>query len=230
MLSVYWFCFVLGGIFVLLAVLGGLDGADFDIHFDTDFDVHIDSDIELTDPGDRPAEPTIPRQRRRHHPWRFLVGMLKSLKFWTFGICFFGLTGLVLSQLPLSPLLVAIGAISMGLLCGALVAGILQALRRRQVDSLVRSSDLVGLPGTVELPFNATNRGKVRLLVKGTLLNFTAYTDEAKEFNVGDQILVVGTEQNRLWVVSADSLNKATPPRQQPPATAQEADSESLPG
>ncbi|WP_421654958.1 hypothetical protein [Leptothermofonsia sp. ETS-13] len=135
MLSIYWFCFAIGGGGVLLAVLGGLDGADYDIHFDTDFDTSIDSDVELTDPGDRKdANPWLLKPHRSS-VWLFFIGILKSLKFWTFGLCFFGLTGLVLSQFFLSGLLVAIAAAGMGILCGALISGILQALRQRQVNS-----------------------------------------------------------------------------------------------
>lgn len=210
MLSVYWFCLAIGGVFVLLAVLGGLDGADFDIHFDTHFDTHIDSDVEVTDPGDRQKESVLNFNAPRLSPWRFLLGILKSLKFWTFGVCFFGLTGLVLSQLTVLPGLVAIAAVGMGILCGAIVAGVLQALRYRQVDSLVRANDLVGLTGTVELPFDVSSRGKVCLLVKGTRVTFMAYTDEGRELEIGEQVLVVGTEQNRLWVVSTDSLNQSS--------------------
>lgn len=208
MLSVYWFCFAIGGSFVFLAALGGLDGPDYDIHFDPGFVTHMDADIELTDAGERSDNSRLLLIPRKPNPWRFLFGIVKSLKFWTFGLCFFGLTGLVLSRLVLSSLVVAIAAVSMGTLCGTLMAGSLQALRRRQVDSLVRSPDLVGLTGTVELPFDANRRGKVRLLVKGTMVNFTAYTDEAEELQQGDRVLVVGTEQNRLWVVSADSLDR----------------------
>ncbi len=200
MLTVYWFCFVLGGVFVLLAVLGGLDGADLDFHFDLHADAHLDSDVELTDLGDRPDNVRNSRQ--------FLSRTFISLKFWTFGLCFFGLTGLVLSQMAIPALVVAIVAITMGVICGAMVSGALQALRGRQVDSLVRTTDLVGLAGTVELPFDAMTRGKVRLLVKGTMVSAIAYTDEEKSFQPGDQVLVVGTEQNRLWVVSADSLRR----------------------
>jgi membrane protein implicated in regulation of membrane protease activity len=208
MLSVYWFCFVIGGSFVFLAVLGGLDGPDYDINFDSGFYTSIDGDIELTDTEERSHASLQAQTPRKLNPWQFLAGILKSLKFWTFGLCFFGLTGLVLSRLALSSTMVAIAAASMGTLCGALVAGVLQALRRRRVDSLVRSPDLIGLTGTVELPFDASSRGKVQVLVKGTLVNFTAYTDESKPLRQGEQVLVVGTEQNRLWVVSADSLDK----------------------
>ena len=211
MLTTYWLCFAIGGVFVLLAMLGGLDHFDFDHDFDHDFDPsfdldgHLDTDIELVDPGsgDRNA-PLLPR---RPHRWGWL-GVLQSLKFWTFGICFFGLTGLVLSNLSaaLPAMTVAIAAVMMGVLCGGLVSGSLRALRRQQADSLIRSADLVGIAGTVEVPFNASSRGKVRLRLKGSILDMIAYTDEAKEFQTGEQVLVVSTDQNRLWVVSADSL------------------------
>lgn len=208
MLTIYWFCFVGGGVFVLLAVLGGIDGADLDIHFDIHTELLLDSDVEISDPGDRPSHTRNSR--------RFWSNTFKSLKFWTFGLCFFGLTGLVLSQMAISSLAVAIAAVTMGIICGAMVSGALQALRGRQVDSLVRTTDLVGLAGTVELPFDAMSRGKVRLLVKGTMVSTIAYTDEEKSFQPGDQILVVGTEQNRLWVVSTDSLHKSPLQQEKP--------------
>lgn len=201
MVTVYWLCFAVGGVFVLLAVLSGVDGTDFG---DYDFDTQLDDDLELVDAPERsPSE--FPRLRRRA-PWYSVFGVVKSLKFWTFGICFFGLTGLVLSNLAigLAPTLVAIVAVLMGIICGSLVAGSLRVLQRRQVDSLVRSNDLVGLTGTVEVPFDKATRGKVRLLAKGSVIDLIAYTDDARAFQSGDRVLVVGMEQNRLWVVSAD--------------------------
>jgi len=201
MVTVYWLCFAVGGVFVLLAVLSGIDGTDFG---DYDFDAQLDDDLELVDAPERlPSE--SPRLRRRA-PWYSVFGIVKSLKFWTFGLCFFGLTGLVLSNLAigLAPALVAIAAVLMGIICGSLVAGSLRVLQRRQVDSLVRSNDLVGLTGTVEVPFDQASRGKVRLLAKGNMIDLIAYTDDVKPFQPGDRVLVVGMEQNRLWVVSAD--------------------------
>jgi membrane protein implicated in regulation of membrane protease activity len=213
MLTIYWFCFAIGGVFVLLAMLGGLDhfdlDHDFDLDRDVDLDVHIDTDIELVDPGSAQPEPRRLSPRRQRWGW---FGVFQSLKFWTFGLCFFGLTGLVLSNLSvaLPSTIVTIAAVIMGILCGAIVSGTLRALRRQQADSLVRSADLVGLAGTVEVPFNATSRGKVRLQVKGSTFDVVAYTDEAREFQLGESVFVVGAvnggDQNRLWVVSADSV------------------------
>ncbi len=56
----------------------------------------------------------------------------------------------------------------------------------------------------MEVPFDQASRGKVRLLTKGSVIDLIAYTDDVRAFQPGDRVLVVGMEQNRLWVVSAD--------------------------
>jgi hypothetical protein len=213
LLTFYWLSFAGGGVFVLLALLGGhsldsgapdLDGHLFDLpslHLpaaDGQTDSDADHDLELVD---APAD-----GRRRRSLGLFILSLFTSLKFYTFALCFFGLTGLVLSNLsmPLPAGAIAALAVSMGLVCGTLVSGSLQFLRRRRVDSLVRCQDLVGLSGTVEIPFDADSRGKVRLLVKGSTVDFIAYTDDQRALRPGDPVLIVGTENNRLWVVAAD--------------------------
>ena len=202
--SIYWFSFMIGGIFVALAALSGLDGVEFDFEADTD--------LELVDQGEGPKTP-CPGQTKRKHRGKAdgppLLSIVKSLKFWTFGSCFFGLTGLLLSrfQPPLFPLGVAVIATGLGILCGTAMSGILLFLRQRQADSLVRSADLAGLTGTVEVPFDSTSKGKVRLKLKGSMVDFIAITNDSQGFAQGDKVWVVGTEQNRLWVVSMDTLD-----------------------
>ena len=204
MTTVYWVCFLIGGIFVALAVLGGID--------DVDFDFEADTDLELIDPGEGPQKPTrYSRRQNRVGGQRIpILSILKSLKFWTFGSCFFGLTGLILSFLQpgLAPGGIVAIAAGMGLLCGTAMAWILLALRRRQADSLVRSEDLVGLTGIVEIPFDATQKGKVRLQVKGSMVDFVALTDERKLLPKGEPVVVMGTKNNRVWVVSAETFHQ----------------------
>jgi membrane protein implicated in regulation of membrane protease activity len=200
--TIYWICLVVGGGFVLLSIMGGFDGLDADADLDADLDGDIDlspdvdTDIEFADPGKASS--------RSRFAW---LGMLKSVKFWTFGSCFFGLTGTVLSRLAVQPILTLILAVLMGLVCGSAIALTLRSLYRRQVNSLVKTTDLVGLLGTVEVPLSASSRGKVRLQVKGTVIDFIASTTEGREFRPGEPVLVVGMEQNNLWVVSAQELN-----------------------
>jgi len=215
MATVYWICFAVGGVFVFLAAIGGLDGTDIaDAEIDLGLDAEVDeeADLELRDPGD------APQRRRRDRPPRPrfpLLPLLTSFKFWTFGSCFFGLTGLVLFWMGVHPLVVAIAAILIGILCGISIAWALRSLRRRQVNSLVKTTDLSGLEGIVEIPLSADSRGKVRLNVKGSMVDFIAYTNEQKVLKEGDRVFVIGTESDRLWVVAADTLesSKAPPER-----------------
>ena len=197
MQSVYWLCFVLGGTFVTLAALGGLDGVEFD--------TEIDTDIELRTPS--PHAPSRSLTQRRVNPKaRFVISVLTSFRFWTVGSCFFGLTGLLLSWLhpAFGVWLIFTIALLMGLFLGTAIASTLVALHLRQVDSLVRLTDLAGLMGVVELPFDPQSKGKVRVNVRGTLVDFVARTDEETMFEQGDRVLIVGSENNRLWVVSAN--------------------------
>jgi hypothetical protein len=91
---------------------------------------------------------------------------------------------------------------AMGVFCGSTMVAILRSLGQRHANSLARSSDLVGLCGTVLIPFNCESRGKVRVNVKGANVEFMAFTDESKSLEKGDRVLIVGLKNNRVWVVS----------------------------
>lgn len=98
-------------------------------------------------------------------------------------------------------------SVAVGVLCGVLVVWLIYIQRRHQVvDSLVRANHVVGRSGTVEIPFDSSTQGKVRINVKGSLVDFVAFTDESREFSTGDRVLVVGMKRNKVWVVSEDSL------------------------
>lgn len=104
-------------------------------------------------------------------------------------------------------LIVACIAIVIGILCGGLIVWSLSIWRRNQVvDSLISTNDVVGLIGTVVVSFNHKSNGKVQLNVKGSTVDFIAFTDEHREFAKGDKIFVVGVKQNKVLVVSESSL------------------------
>ncbi|MBO0350942.1 NfeD family protein [Phormidium pseudopriestleyi FRX01] len=198
-MPIYLFCFGIGGIFVVFAAIGGLDGADFGVAFDADLE--------------------IPENRKKLGPlkresWvkRLFLLPFFSLKFWTFGSCFFGLTGLVLNGLrpEMPPGQMAGIAAGMGIFCGTTMVWILRSLGQRHANSLTRSSDLVGHSATVLFPFNCDSKGKVRVNIKGANVEFMAFTDESKSFNKGDRVFIVGLKNNRLWVVSEDSKDLIT--------------------
>ena len=201
MMLIYILCLVAGGTFVGLSAIGGLDGADFATDFDAEIDAETESSFDDVDLGTQGHQTSSKRRGRLWLP--FL-----SLRFWTFALCFFGLTGLLVSlvQPELANGLTFLIAILMGLLCGTAAAFVLRALGSNQVNSLTRPDELSGHIGTVEIPFDASSRGKVRLSIRGSTVGFFAFTQEQRKFRAGEQVLVVGLENNKLWVVSTDAL------------------------
>ncbi|MGB3534629.1 MAG: NfeD-like protein [Microcoleaceae cyanobacterium] len=202
MLTLYIFCLVIGGVFVGLAAIAGLDGVDFDSDFDTD--------IQLRDQSN---------SINHHKKSSVLLSQFSklglpflSIRFWTFGGCFFGLTGVILSLLSptLSPQTIAIIAIIMGGFCGTAIVWILRSLQRQQADSLVRSQDLLGLAGVVEIPFDCQSQGKIRIALKGSTVDFVALTTDKNTFNFGDKVFVVGRENNKVWVVSEQAFGNSS--------------------
>ena len=206
---IYPICFIVGGIFVLFSALGGLEGtetgsgAELDGGFETDVDFATGS----TSSDDAALSPVRRRRRRLWLP-------LFSLRFWTFGSCCFGLAGLLLTtaqnvvNLGLSAFGIAVLSGGIGLACGSLVAGIVRTLQQRRADSLVRANDILGLPGTVTLPFGCDRKGKVTINVRGTTIDFVALTDDPKGFKQGEQVFVVEMKGNQLWVVSEELLQR----------------------
>ncbi|MEM1425797.1 MAG: NfeD-like protein [Cyanobacteria bacterium P01_H01_bin.130] len=200
MVTVYVICLAVGGAFVGLAAIGGIDGAELETEFDWDVSARQSADAP------RPV----------YLPWllRFLRVLL-SLRFWTFGICFFGVAGLLLQFL--SPGLAAsveVGiAIAIGIFCGGTTVGILGWLKtQEQANSLLGVDDWIGACGTVEIPFNQDSRGKVKLEVKGTQVRIQALTSEDKAFEVGDRVIVIRVENNRAWIVAEESVRAAPSP------------------
>jgi membrane protein implicated in regulation of membrane protease activity len=200
MLTLYTVCAVVGGAFVILAAVAGIDGPDFDLDFlDTDFEIRAHPQADTNSP--------LSRKKRARKPFWWIF---TRFKFWTFGSCFFGLTGLLLSQLrQVLPSGVVIAfSLFFGVFFGTAIVVLLQRLHDNQANSIIRPDDLIGLLGTVEIPFDCNSRGKVRINVKGTNLDLIALTQSSTVLNRGEQICVVGTENNKVWVVEREALGK----------------------
>ncbi|NER32115.1 MAG: NfeD-like protein [Symploca sp. SIO1C4] len=200
MLTIYRFCLLFGGIFVALSALAGLDGVDFDHHFDAD--IEITDNSALTQTGE-----ALPSRRRLRRHWLGLP--VFSFKFWSFGSCFFGLTGIMLSMLrPTMPqFIVATISVAVGSFLGTAIVRVLRSLQQNQADSLVRPSDVVGLSGIVEIPFDSMTKGKVRVKVRGSIVDFVAFTTNCQSFLQGEKVFIVEMKGNKVWVMPEDSLS-----------------------
>lgn len=98
-------------------------------------------------------------------------------------------------------------AVAIGIICGLAIVLLLYIGQRNKVaNSLVRPHQIVGLYGIVEIPFDAKSKGKVRVNVKGSFVEFIALTDETQQFNKGDRVFILEMKGNKVWVVAKNTL------------------------
>lgn len=183
MLIVYILSAIVGGI---LVVASALMGGDHDSHFgDSDFDDigghdGIHSDLYLP----------------------FL-----SLRFWTYFAACFGATGLLLTLLTSANVATtAVLAVATGFVAGMATHLILRSMRNREADAGIREEHLVGKEGRVLVGVVPGSAGKIRLEVKGEIVDLTAFTQEDLPLSPGDRALVVSIEGGRANVVSYTAM------------------------
>ncbi|GGA16193.1 NfeD-like protein [Okeania sp. KiyG1] len=106
-------------------------------------------------------------------------------------------------------LMLAYISVVVGIFAGMLIVLLLSIFRQNQevINSLVSPQDFLGLPCIVEIPFDTHSRGKVSLNIKGSNIGLIARTtEESKEFTKGEEVFIIGTENNQVWVISKSSF------------------------
>lgn len=129
------------------------------------------------------------------------LSLLFSTPFWSFGLCGFGLCGLLMSLLTPSDsgFLSLFVASSMGLGMGWAASHLLRLMSRRDVDTLIRNDDLVGKEGMVTLRLTQQERGFVELQVRGSLIRRPALSN-AGMLEEGAAVVVLASDQYTLKV------------------------------
>lgn len=202
MLTVYVISLLVGGFFVALSALAGDGEADAG-------GGEGPLSIELTDPahGDHPNVQTL---------WLPFL----SFVFWSYGVFSFGIAGCLLHWLTpgLGDLVIAAASAMAGLTLGTGAAAALRYFRQHEADSMPRPEEALGRSGTVEVPFARGQRGKVRMRIKGTLVDYTATTDDNEPLPAGRRVLVVGARGGVLHVVSEEKALGTLPPSETEPS------------
>lgn len=204
-LGLYAFSLIVGGVFVLLSVFSGAGDADVDMDHELDFDADADFDADLD--GDLAAGGAghdIETFGKRYNP-------LKSFKFYTFSMAFFGLTGVIFTLFSLLPgLLFTFGLSSlMGLSAGLAVSYILHMANQSEGGRGIGDSDYRGAIGQVILPVRSGQRGKIRMRIKGRSVDILAVGDDEDvilDFN--SECIVLGIEDGVARVVHSDVLER----------------------
>jgi membrane protein implicated in regulation of membrane protease activity len=132
-----------------------------------------------------------------------MLPIFVSLRFWTFALFGFGMTGTLLYYLQLaSRSLTLILALAMGLGIGLIASLVFRALYATETTSGGDHDAVVGAVGRVLVPVTKERRGKVRIEVKGQLQDVLASTDDV-ELPLGARVLV---EEVRGSVVHVSRL------------------------
>ena len=193
MFLAYVFSLVVGGVFLGVSSLLGAShgGAGHDVGGGHDIGGH-DGQVHLDD-GHQAAQVEA--------SWVPFF----SLQFWMFALAFFGLTGTVLEGFGLAgPLLTAVSAGVLGLGAGLSASYALHRLKHDKVESNVGPSDFIGRNATVLLPVAKGQQGKVRIQVKGQLVDLTATTDEDDALSAKDEVMIIEMREHVAVVERRD--------------------------
>ncbi len=204
LLYVYIATFIVGGILLGASLfLGhGDSDADADAHADLDADADAHADLEAEADAGADAHADAHLEGGEGVELSDLWLPFTSVRFWVFFLCFFGLTGLLLTLLALAgkwaTLLLSLG---MGAVTGFIAAFIIQRLKRADVGTAVGTADYAGQEGTVLIPIEPGARGKIRLTIRQNMLDMLARCDEQVTIARGSRVLVIEVKENEAVVI-----------------------------
>jgi len=125
---------------------------------------------------------------------------LASIRFWAFALLAFGLVGTMLLAFGFAGKLeAAIIAIIAGLASGFVAHTVVRRLQGPGTSSVASSKDVVGQVGRVIVPPSSETRGKVRVSVRGSFVDYVARSTETLE---ADDAVVVEEMEGGEVVVS----------------------------
>ena len=196
---VYWISMIVGGFFVLLSVFGGGDSdADADVDFDADADLDFDGDADMDLDAD--ADMHVGYGDVGAGPGFVDLFTIRALFLFA---AFFGLTGVLLSWANTSEPMTAILAGLTGAIIGLGGNYVIKNIGYAHISSTITAVDMKGRTGTVIIPFDSEDQGKISLISKGQRLQLVARAFEGVDetFAPGDEIVVVRVDGHVAEVV-----------------------------
>ncbi len=189
MLTIYLASAGFGLALIAASVVLGGDGFDADTDVDMDVDVDLDADLDVgAHAGGH--ELVIGDNAVGSVSSGMLLPFL-SMRFWTYGLGSFGVTGSVLHFLG-QPLLIHLPAAGgLGLVLGYSAAWGYRKLQSSSVDSTSHASKLAGLEAEVLLPLGPDRTGKIRVQAHGQILDLPAVTQEHRTLPPGERVLII---------------------------------------
>ena len=197
LLAVYVGCLFLGGILIGASMLGvGKDvgeGAHALDHGAGPDHAHDVDQAHATHAGDtlHPAPDPV-------------AATLLSLRFWTFTLAAFGMTGCLLTLLGASAAISLPLSLMTGAGVGTGVTTLLRAVARDTVSSALDARTLRGRDAEVVLAIGPGKDGKIRLTHNGQSIELLAGTREGRLFERTERVLLVDVAGGRAEVTSCE--------------------------
>ena len=230
MLTVYLACLVVGGVFVGLSAFAGGHDSDADVDHDLDHEIDVDVDADIDVDADADVDADVDHEldghadvghdlapghltddaqavgegrglRRRRIPWMPFL----SLRFWTFGSAFFGLTGTLLTLLTAAgePLGVVLAG-GTGLVAGLGMATLAHSMRRGISADEIRVSDYPGQLGELVLPLRKGGKTRVRVKIRHRERELGARTVEPLALPKGARVVVLSLDDEGHALVAPE--------------------------
>jgi membrane protein implicated in regulation of membrane protease activity len=204
MLTLYIVCAVLGGGLMLVSALGGMFHGDLSLDHGPDFDAghQIDFSHDI-------ATTATDVDHHLELPHAIDVGWTNSdfwlafvsMRFVTYFTGIFGITGTVLSLVTdMSGLTVALVSLLFGFVLGYGGSLLFRHLKSEGETSGVTAHDYIGALGRTLVGIKGSQPGKVRVSIKGDTIDMIALSEGEKEIGMGEEIVVVGLEGDRVRV------------------------------
>ena len=124
-----------------------------------------------------------------------------NFRFWLYFLGIFGLMGstLTLTGMAKEPLILTSSLIT-GFITGFVVAVLVNLLQKRAQGESIGEDDFIGVQGRLLVAIRPGQAGKVRVMVKGELIDYIAESDIEDTIEVDEAVLIVGVHGNRVKV------------------------------
>ncbi|MBX3112344.1 MAG: NfeD family protein [Fimbriimonadaceae bacterium] len=176
---------LVAGVLVLLSFLGADHGADHEVGVDHEVTADHDSGTDV------------------HGAWLPFF----SLRFYIYFFAGLGTTGLLLTLLAKTPEPWA-GIISgcVGLGTGLAVSMLIRALRVSESTSGARQTDMLGKEAEVMVTIRGGTPGRIRLSVKGDILDVLAVTQDGETIDPGASVVVLEMADDKAVVARRENI------------------------
>jgi membrane protein implicated in regulation of membrane protease activity len=217
MFFLYLACLIFGGALLLVSLLGGGDHESHtDFHHSLGSGGHSDAYTALdTDTGDSIELQTGHGSTGNITDVHSHSDAADAVKFISFRnivyfLAFFGLTGTVMDFFPMPGFLTFLSSIGIGGIASEAGYQFMKYLKQSESGETINISDLKGRKAKVLVGMSKSRKGTIQVELGSSTLKLIARVSDVSEedaFKPGDEVLIIDSSNNLLYVVSNDLSN-----------------------